>query len=52
MTEQELKKFYNENPDFKRYVDEYCRTGKYTVEEVLKHKMVEAVALVYRESKK
>lgn len=47
MTYKELKQFYTDNTDFHAYIDRFCRTGRYTVEEVLEKKVVEYVALQY-----
>lgn len=48
MTNAELKQFYDENQDFRNYVDRSCRTGRWTVEQALTHKITNAVAEEYR----
>ena len=48
MTEQELKQFYVENADFRRYVDECRKADARTVDEELKLKTVQDVAEHYR----
>ena len=48
MTYAELKQYYNENPDFKRYVDEFCKARGISLEVALTLKMVENVALHYQ----
>lgn len=48
MTNAELKQFYNDNQDFREYVDRSCRTGRWTVEQALTHKITNAVAEEYR----
>lgn len=45
-----MKEFYNCNEDFKAYVDRYCEKHKCTVEEALKHKIVECVYEQYKEN--
>ena len=45
-----MKEFYNSNPDFKNYMDKYCKKHKCTVEEALKHKLVKAVYEQYKEN--
>ena len=52
MTNEEIKKFYNENPDFHAYIDRMCRTGRYTVDQALTLKIVENVAQYYAERAK
>ena len=47
-----MKDFYNSNTDFKEYVERYCKKHKCTVEEALKHKVVEDVCEQYRENDK
>lgn len=44
-----MKEFYNSNPDFKDYIDKYCKQYKCTVEEALEHKLVKGVYEQYRE---
>ena len=43
-----MKDFYNSNTDFKEYVERYCKKHKCTVEEALKHKVVEDVCEHYK----
>ena len=45
LTYEELENFYNSNSDFKDYVDKDCRSGKYTKEECLRHKITNFNAL-------
>ena len=45
-----MKEFYDTNMDFKNYVDSYCKKHKCTVEDALKHKIVEAVYEQYKEN--
>lgn len=40
-------KLYNENADFKIYVDKYCVTYRVTVDVALSHKLVKEVAIFY-----
>ena len=47
-----MKEYYNSNMDFKAYVDRYCVKDKYTVEEALKHKIIEEVYKQYKENDK
>ena len=49
MTNAELKQFYNDNQDFREYVNRSCRTGRWTVEQALTHKITNAVAEEYRD---
>ena len=44
-----MRKFYNTNADFKRYVDRYCKQYGLTVDEALEHELVKSVAVQYRE---
>lgn len=44
-----MKEFYNENADFKGYVDRYCKKHKVTVDEALAHEIVKQVYLQYAE---
>lgn len=48
MTNAELKQFYDNNQDFHDYVDRSCRTGRWTVEQALTHKITATVAEEYR----
>ena len=47
-----MKEFYNSNADFKTYIDKYCKKHKCTVEEALKHKIIEGVYEQYKENDK
>ena len=47
-----MKDFYNSNTDFQEYVERYCKKHKCTVEEALKHKVVEDVCEHYKEHNK
>lgn len=42
-----MEEFYNNNSDFKRYVDKYCKQYGYTVEEALQHEIIRQVYLQY-----
>lgn len=44
----ELKKLYNENADFKAYIDRCCKAEHKTIDELFSHKIVEYVALSYQ----
>ena len=50
--DESMKDFYNSNTDFKEYVERYCKKHKCTVEEALKHKVVEDVCEHYKEHNK
>ena len=39
--------FYNSNKDFKEYVDKYCKKNGISVEDAIKHKLIEEVAKQY-----
>lgn len=43
-----MQEFYNNDPDFKRYVDRHCKTYGLTVEEALKHEIVRLVYEYYK----
>lgn len=43
----DCKKLYDENPDFKKYVDLYSGKHGIPVPEVLEHRIVKNVALAY-----
>ena len=43
-----IEKFYEENNDFKKYVDKYCKTYKLNKEAALKHNLVINVYLYYK----
>lgn len=47
-----MRKFYDTNADFKRYVDAYCVTRKCSVDEALEHALVKEVADSYGKSGK
>lgn len=47
-----MKEFYNSNADFKNYVDKYCKKHKCSIEEAMKHKLIEAVYEQYKENDK
>ena len=47
-----MKEFYNSNADFKNYVDKYCKKHKCSIEEAMKHKLIEAVYEQYKENNK
>lgn len=46
-----MMELYNNNADFKRYVDRYCKQYGLTVDEALEHELVKQVAEQYREKK-
>ena len=48
MTNDELQAYLAENPDFRRYISEFCRNRHITVDEALELKVVENVALSYQ----
>lgn len=52
MRGEQMKEYYNSNVDFKGYVDRYCEKYKCTVEEALKHKIIECVYEQYKENDK
>lgn len=43
----DVKEFYETSADFHRYVDEFRRAGRYTVEEALQRIIVRNVAEYY-----
>ena len=43
-----MKDYYNTNEDFKEYVERYSKKHRCTVEEALKHKVVEDVYEHYK----
>ena len=45
----ETRKFYNENNDFKEYVQKYSSKHRLSVDECLRHLVVRTTAWVYRE---
>lgn len=44
-----MKEFYDNNMDFRNYVDKYCRMYGYTLEEALEHELVKEVYKYYAE---
>lgn len=44
-----LENEYRYNPDFREYVDKYCKQYNLTVEEALRHEIVKQVYLYYAE---
>lgn len=40
---------YEQNADFKRYVDRYCTKHRVSVDEALQHYLVQAAGRVYKE---
>lgn len=42
-----MEEYYNNNPDFKIFVDKYCKKHCLTVEEALQHEVVKQVYLQY-----
>lgn len=49
---EKLLALYNNNEDFRQYVDRYCKTYNLSIEEALKHVIVGEVAKEYAEEKK
>jgi len=47
-----MEKLYNNNLDFKEYVNRYCKTYGITTEKALKHELVKEVALMYDKKEK
>ena len=47
MTKEDIKKLYHDSEDFKTYVNLFCRTQRYTPEQVLELKIAEEVAKQY-----
>ena len=52
MSNEDIRQFYNNDPDFKRYVDECRKMDGRTVEEELKFKIIKIVAEFYHEKSK
>ena len=48
MTIEEIRELYATSEDFRTYVQLFCRTKRYTVEEALGLKIVEEVAMAYK----
>ena len=46
-----MKKQYNENPEFKDFIDKYCKKHKCTVDEALTHALVKEVYNHYKNEK-
>ena len=44
-----LENEYSDNPDFRKYVDKYCKRYNLTVEEALRQEIVKQVYLYYAE---
>lgn len=44
-----MQDLYENNEDFKKYVDKYCRTYRLSVAEALEHKLVQNVGRHYQE---
>lgn len=42
-----MEEFYNNNSDFKVFVDKYCKKHSITVEEALQHEIIRQVYLQY-----
>ena len=49
MTDSELKQFYNDDSDFKRYVEECQKADGRTLEEELELNIIRSVAGYYKE---
>lgn len=43
------KEFYDRNRDFRRYVDRYAKQNRVSVDEALKHKLVQNAGMQYKE---
>lgn len=48
MTNEELRRYMTENPDFAEYVERFCAAKDIPVDRVLEMKVVENVALSYQ----
>ncbi len=46
-----MEELYQSNMDFRRYVDRYCNSYGYTVEEALKHVLVQEIAKEHKDIK-
>ena len=44
-----MQEFYDNNKDFREYVDAYCKQYKIDVSEALTHKIVKETYLYYKE---
>ena len=49
MTVEEIKKLYEDDREFKEYIDLMCRTGRYIPEQCFKMELVRIVAEYYME---
>lgn len=47
MSKEDLRKLYNDSEDFKTYVNLFCRTKRYTTDQVLELKIAEEAAEAY-----
>lgn len=45
--DMDYEQFYQNNQEFRRYVDQYCISYGYTVQEALNHALVQEVARYY-----
>lgn len=52
MTNEDIRQFYDNDPDFERYVDECRKMDGRSVEEELKLKIIRNVAEFYRDKSK
>ena len=46
-----MRELYNNNEDFKTYVDKYCQTRKVSLEVALSHITVQEVGKYYKENR-
>lgn len=51
MTVEEIKKLYEDDQEFKEYIDLMCRTERYTPEQCFKMELVRIVAEYYTEGR-
>lgn len=47
--DDEIKEYYQKNPDFKRYVDRYCKHYGYDLKEALSHSLIHTAMEYYQE---
>ena len=47
-----MRKQYNENEDFKEYVDKYCKKHKCTVDQAFAHALIKEVSEHYKNKEK
>jgi len=47
--DENIKNFYRDNPDFRKYVDRYCLTYKLQVDEALTHEIVRLTYQYYKD---